>query len=817
MVYIKIFLALLVWGLLFFYGGSSWLEKKSEQTCESEIEKDKPNLEIINKRCLQTAEVYMENEEYGSAAWFYLLAGKYEKNIDEVETKITDDFYMNIGHSYLLKGNYEKAKEIYTDYPWEGGLNFRYSDEGMQHDFVTLPKLYSDKKENIAKGLAIWNEIYEPIGKIVEASNAYNMAEEDDNGKNQIKFLEEYLKYAKPYKEKSSIHYLSKKKVLAELYSSEYLEKESIAVYEELASFYETNSSNRYAYIDTILSIADEYTYIPDYNSSLAYYKKALSLTLDTNNSDEQPLDLDVIYSTIASNYSNMNNAKEAINYYNLSVKHKDANDYGGLSDIYAHIANINFTQKDYNASIENYGKSIVLKKEELKNSEDYDREDVFYALRILYSDLAKKYETLNMNEKSRKTYEEYVSFLEYEYENHYKVIASACDSMAENEKDANLSLKAELKAIKFSKKSVEKEWGSSQEENNENLYKYMNGLEDYLSRLDTNESRSAKAYLPYVKSFQTFQEKVFIGEENNTRLLAKSYDFESQAYDKASDMNKSKIYAHKAVEFMKKNIEEDTENSTYHDIDDYYYHLWSLHYRSNLDVKSLINDYLIFKKKYYKDDSEVLISAYQSVGNFYYAKSAKSSIVYYNKALDEALINNQDNTNSYYIKRNIKNLRMLYTNSKNFEKKESLELMNKLIDWQEKNYGNKFVLGKSHISLGDIYAENNESSMFVAEYHKSIVLFMNYNKENNSSLSGIYALKTSSKKLATYYIKHNKKEEAIAIMQAFIKHVEKVFSHDNEVLSMSYNLFADIYALTGDEKNSKKNRVKASKLSDAS
>ncbi len=822
MAYIKIVLALLIWGLLFFYGGSTWLDNKREQTCTSEIEKDNPNLQIVHDRCLQTAEVYMKNEDYGSAAWFYLLAGEYEKNIDEVEAKITDDFYMNIGHSYLLTGNYEKAKEIYSNYPWEGGEDFHYSDEGMQHDFVILPKLYKNKKENLEKGLAIWNEIYEPIGKIVKASNAYSMAEDDGDTKKQIESLKEYIKYAKPYKDKTSIDYIAKKKELAELYYNESLEKESIAIFKELASFYETNSSYTFDYIDTILTIAHSYSYLSDYNSSLEYHKKALALTLDSNDSDEQPLDVNIIYSNIADVYREMNKPKEARDYYTKALKYvesHDAKNYGRLSQIYSDIAEAYFGQKDYNASIENYGKAISFKKDELKDSEDYYREYIFSDLQELYAELSDMYKALNMKKEARETKEKYISFLEYEYENHYKHIAMAYDTMAMGEDDANISLNAELMAIKYIKKSVETEWGAGQVESNKRFYEYMNRLKECLLELDSNESKSAKAYLPYVESFKDFQSKVFGGENNNTLLLAKSYGFESQAYFDASDINRSKIYAQKAVEFMKesikKSIDSEDDFTGYYMLDRYYLYLLNISYKSKSDIKPLIDDYLSFKKSYYKDGSEESISVYENIAGFFLNHDLRDSAVeYYKKALNEAIENNKNTTGNYLIGRNINNLKRIYSNTNVFNTKESIELINNLIDWQEKNYDNKYFLGSTHSALGDIYRENNETAMLEEEYNKSIELFKSYNTQKSSNEdSAIYDLIYLYRKLSTYYIEHGKKDEAIALMQGFITYVEKESSNNLEALSMSYNLFADIYELLNDEKKSKEYRDKASNL----
>jgi len=558
MAYIKIVLALLVWGLLFFYGGSIWLDDKREQACTSEIEKNEPDLKVVKERCLQTAEVYMGSEDYGSASWFYLLGGDVDKNLNEVEAKITDDFYMNIGHSYLLKGDYEKAKEIYAKYPWEGEVDFHYVDELIQPDFIILPKLYKDKKENLVKGLAIWNEIYEPIAKIVKASNAYNMVKDDENSTEQIHYLEEYLEYALPFKDKASIGYLAKKEELAELYSSDEQELKSIEIYKELTtvyeSKYETNSSTKYEYIYMymLVTIARKYNNLSEYNLSLLYYEKVLSLSLDSNMT-ELPLRINNIYSNIADIYSKTNKEKQALDYHAKAIGYlleNDTENYGRLSKEYLSISTIYYGQKEYNLSIENCNKSIELKKEELKDSSDYYSDYLFYNLEDLYAHLADNYTALKMNEKAKETNGAYIAFMEYEYETHYKHIAMAYVKSAKRDINSSVGLESQLKAIKYMKKSVETELDYQKEENNEALFNCIFDLKKYIDVLDKNRTNATKSYIEHLESFIEFEEETFLGEESNAEILEKSYKLLADRYKSIDDDVNFLKYEEKLLKF---------------------------------------------------------------------------------------------------------------------------------------------------------------------------------------------------------------------------------------------------------------------------
>jgi len=555
MAYIKIVLALLVWGVLFFYGASLWLDDKREQTCTAEIEKDKPDLNVVKERCLQTAEVYMENEEYGFATWFYLLGGDLDTNLNKVEAKITDNFYMNIGHTYLLMGDFEKAKKIYSKYPWEAGEDFHYANERMQSDFIILPKLYKDKKDNLEKGLAIWNEVYEPIGKIVEASNAYSMALDEGNSTKQMQYLKEYLEYAIPFKNEPSIEYIAKKEALADFYS--YNSNESIEIYKEIAAIYETNTTKEFEYIRTLVIIAERYENISEHNLSLHYYEKVLTLTQESNET-KLPLSVDIIYSNMANIYNDMNKENEALDYYAKSVKYlleHDSENYGGLSEEYSNIAIIYYAQKEYNLSIENYNNSIELKKEELKDSEEYYRDYTFSSLEALYLNLAKNYKALNMQEKEKETNRAYIAFMEYEYETHYKHIAMAYDTFANRDINSSTALESYLMAIQYMKQAVETEWGSQKEANNETLFMYMSDLKEYIYTLDKNKIGAAKAYIEHLELFIEFEEEVS-EEENNNAVLSKTYKLLADTYKSIDDEKSFLKYQEKSLELSEESNE---------------------------------------------------------------------------------------------------------------------------------------------------------------------------------------------------------------------------------------------------------------------
>jgi tetratricopeptide (TPR) repeat protein len=373
MAYVKIVFGLLMWGALLFYFGGDWLDNRREETCLSEVEQEKPALDVVKRRCLETAELYNQREAYGSAAWFYLLGGDVEKNIEELEPKIDNDFYMNIGHSYLLKGNFEKAKAIYEDYPWEGGQNYLYADSGMRHDFEILPRLYQKEEElkNLKRGVALWNEIYAPLEKVIESYNAYTLAGEKYETMNEIHHLKSYLTHAIPYRDREQIEYLEHQKKLAQLYFANERNLEAVKVYKEIEKVYENNDTDKYNLLDTLMSIANYYEAVPDYNSSLLYAEKFLKVSMESNNSDNYTPE--VAHNMIGSIFINMNTDsnislyEKALFHYQKKLAYvekykKDKQEL--LFESYVDVAKVEQKLKQFNEAEKHLKKAIVLKKD---------------------------------------------------------------------------------------------------------------------------------------------------------------------------------------------------------------------------------------------------------------------------------------------------------------------------------------------------------------------------------------------------------------------------------------------------------------------
>lgn len=780
MTYFKIIIGFLIWGLLFWFVGGSWLDWRREDICSSEVRKETPDLELVKKRCIQTAENHMENENYGSAAWFYLLGGDLDKNLNEVEAKIDDDFYMNIGHTYVLKGEFEKARKIYEDYIWYEGWDYTQSDEYMQEDYKILPHLYADKKENLAKGLALWNEVYAPIKKIVTAYNNYEVAEEEGNEKDAIKYLKQTLEYSFDYKEKEALKYWEHVESLAYLYKDGGQEEKAIEYYKKLETVYLEESEKAYEYKSVLSYIAQLYTDISKHDQALVYYNKMLDY--------KKKMDPD-------------NNSSLAITY-------KD------MGDVYIAL-------KKPKKALLMYEKSIALQHAYLKSSDFYSLNTALETLEWYYAALSDVYLEMENNQTALSTRKQYVTFLEEHYEGDYKPLATAYYNLAEylSNRNPTAALEAHLMAIYNMQELVEREYEpTAQEDAVEILFEYYNNLESYVVRSnDYNQTKANALMVGYMEKFRAFQEQTFMQDEVNDAILAKTYDILNTTYYKIYDVDKMKKYSQKAVFHMRKVIEkeedEDAKVNQAQLLDNYYSSLLSDLYGEvndnnvteiSKEIHLIIDEYMRFQEEHYAENFFVLSQSHANVAKFLkYRNTMKLAMEHYKKALalaEEALAQEDTSENQALLSDSMDALLALYRDDYT-DTKEAIRLTKELIALQKEKYADrKILLSSSYDALARIYyKENNQSLEIVKNYKESIKIFKEDMLDNNSTKYS-YHLRASYTRLSRYYAEGKKKKQSIETMQELIDFMIAEFPKEQDELAKAYEALSEIYDLFADD-----------------
>ncbi|MCT7525496.1 tetratricopeptide repeat protein, partial [Aliarcobacter cryaerophilus] len=170
-----------------------YAEDDVKKLCNQEIKKEIIDKTLVDKYCYETAKEYENNKEYGGASWYYLLSHNDKYNITNLKKYISKDasvIYANIAHSYVLNSDIKNAKILYEEFL----KVYENPNADTQDDYKILFKLYPDKKEQLNKGLTLWNEIYKPLLPIDELTKKYEEAKKSNNYKEAVLYLEKIIK-----------------------------------------------------------------------------------------------------------------------------------------------------------------------------------------------------------------------------------------------------------------------------------------------------------------------------------------------------------------------------------------------------------------------------------------------------------------------------------------------------------------------------------------------------------------------------------------------------------------------------------------------
>lgn len=312
----------------------------AKELCDAEVEKDKPNMQIVKKECLITAKEYEAKKEFGTASWYYLLSDKSSYSIKNIESKVKKYFgFSNIAHSYILQNNLAKAKENYTKFlknseiPW--------ANSSIKDDYKLLFKLYPNKKELLNKGLAMWKEIYKPLEDIDRLYSKYKKAREDKNYKEAIGHIKKIIKIQKKSKLQHQILIANNTLLLANLYN---LDKQYLKSLKNLKSIENLYKNKKY-YKVILNEIINCYVNLKKYDSAIKYSKKRIDIF-----SSYQTWKMMKFYSELSNLYSKINNeaksrkwSKEEEKLYDfLSRKHEDKDCLNNIYDEKCYFVGLN-------------------------------------------------------------------------------------------------------------------------------------------------------------------------------------------------------------------------------------------------------------------------------------------------------------------------------------------------------------------------------------------------------------------------------------------------------------------------------------------
>jgi len=246
--------------------------EQTEKLCKEESKKSHPDKIQLKQYCIKAAEHYQQEKSISKATLYYLLAGEYEKNLNDIQNN-PDSYtaYSNIAHSYILDGNIKQAEKNYklflksTSISWAGGK--------IERDYKLLNKIYPEQKKDLEKGIKIWYKIYTPYGDL---HTEYKQAKKSKQYKKAIDALSQLIKLQKRFQKSDNREIWENESKLAELYSLHQEYQKSLDILSRISSVYEEKYPIDYGHL--LSWIAYNYEKLGKNEQAETYYKKALSI-----------------------------------------------------------------------------------------------------------------------------------------------------------------------------------------------------------------------------------------------------------------------------------------------------------------------------------------------------------------------------------------------------------------------------------------------------------------------------------------------------------------------------------------------------------
>ena len=377
-----------------------------ERVCNEEIAKEDINISLVQESCFKTAQMYERQGDIGDALWEYLLAKSNHIKIDFFLKNIKKDstvLYVNLGHYYLLKSNYSKAKEYYRKFLY----NYYRTDINIQTDFKVLTKLYPSKKDNILKGKEIWNRLYKPLKKITtyyqSIDNPLSKREQIVNSLKKIiklkeKYLDKNLSISFDYSILAQLYYQNKEYHSATIYFNKELEIEKFNLGKNHPSLTTT-------YQNIIFSYEDD----NNLTQAILMSKRLLELEEKIGSNYDRKT---VINLYIGNLLKRLGKYKESEEFYNKALQilqiHRNRDDVD-IASIYSNLANIYSFEAKYEKSLKYYKKALkIYKKTFGENSPK---------LATTYNNIGQVLDSLDYRNKALQKYQTALDIL---YKNHY-------------------------------------------------------------------------------------------------------------------------------------------------------------------------------------------------------------------------------------------------------------------------------------------------------------------------------------------------------------------------------------------------------------
>jgi len=376
------------------------------QQCNALLSQPDVTVSQLEKPCLEAAQTREKEEKYGSASWYYLLAGHNQYNREVIFPKMHEENYANLGHSFVLDGNFTAAKRCYQTY-----MDFA-DPEGIEKDiasdYALLEHLYSDKKARLKKGRklieAIRHQAFANMAMVQDFNTRFRELQVSNDYKGELTLMQKVLPvYQKkigaftPSVETIYLNIGSCYNALGDLPKSLEAKHKALTIAERIFP----KDSQELAHLYGDLGVA--YQSIGNDNKALSYFSKALKIReLITAKQHLESLGIGVeydeilanLYANIGRSYANHGMEKEAKKYLNKALNlAKKMDNKLALAYIYTTYGYLYTNLKVHNKAIRYYKKALKLREKYTPNNTN--------ALLQSYGALADAYAFLNKGKQS--------------------------------------------------------------------------------------------------------------------------------------------------------------------------------------------------------------------------------------------------------------------------------------------------------------------------------------------------------------------------------------------------------------------------------
>lgn len=739
-----------IWGYILYSIVGFWLGEKRELLCDHEVKKTHPDLDKVTKRCRQSAEYNIDSGNYNNAVWYYLLSGDYQKNLTDINRSLLTDDNINLGHTYLLVGEFNQTRTSYQNYLFtdRDGYHlvgdFNQADKIIRNDFRILKRLYADKQDQIDEGINIWHDLYDPIAQIDQLAKNYEEQSYEWETEEQVAAIQKIMELSYPYRTYSTIRYGEWIQKLAYLYYMESDYNQTLHYYQTALDHYQNSISDRYQAAEMNYQLGTIYRQINDYNQSINHFEQARQQYFDYYGNDES-YDSQYTYKQLGMLYYEVHQYDQSIHAYQQAIKslikgleaeeeaYWDSQTLYQLSESLASVQIEQNLASDANQTIEEYLEQLHRYNENglsglaeayfsLGNNLSYQHPKFVslqpsrYFLKAMhyYQEMIQENPTMEHQQSmdyaisniyaealSETEWDEitqnYLDFVQKQYDGNQSMIAKSYTlvSRLDQYKNPFKSLELAQEAVRLTEeRSVERDIIDHAYDN----------LISILSQYDTNQSNHQEELTHYIQAFDQNYSTHYLSRADHYEYLAIYFRDQNQTEQAIASLQ----YAIELVETLFNETNQTQSNEVLykrHALNIELANYYEQEHRESQAIE-LLNHLIVEEKTLLPTTIDMLSSSYQTVGSLYrdlsQTEEARSILQKGYQELttvieQQAKVHQDDNSYAY--------LELAFSLVTMLNDQEAEKLLVELLHFSQEHFG-EYEMNRVYYYLGDLYAK---------------------------------------------------------------------------------------------------------------